>query len=342
MKRVRNLAGLVLLLVIMASMSRVLGSYYIALATRILVFAIFAMSLDLLVGFVGLSSLGHATFLGVAAYAAGLLALRVANNFALTFGAGVVVAFVVALVYGALALRAKTVYFLMLTIALSQVVWGIAFEWRDLTGGDDGLPGIPRPVIGPWNLTDGASFYLFTLVIFVICASLMLLVVRSPFGLTLQGIRESPSRMAALGYNVWLHQYLAIIISAVFAGASGALLSYQYGIVSPTQLGVVTSAEALLMVILGGAGTMVGPFVGAIVVVLLEYLVSALQWNIFGLTVGQRWVTVLGMVYILVVLAAPRGIYPPIRSGVLRLFGRPVVDQPPPALTSASESPGAL
>ncbi|MBV9121432.1 MAG: branched-chain amino acid ABC transporter permease [Chloroflexi bacterium] len=310
MKRAWPLIGAILFCILLLVLARVLSSYYLVLATRILIFAIFAMSLDLVTGYLGLSSLGHATFFGVAGYATGLLALKVTQNLAVDLGLAVVASFVVALVFAALALRARLVYFLMLTLALSQVVWGIAFEWRSLTGGDDGLPGIPRPTVGSFHLTDGVSFFLFSGGLFVISAAILLLVVRSPFGLTLQGIRESRSRMSALGYNVWLHQYLAMLISAVFAGVAGSLLAYQNGIVSPTQLGVVTSAEALLMVILGGAGTMFGPFVGSIVVVLLEYLVSQHT---------ERWETALGIIYILVVLGAPKGIYPPLKAGFLRL-----------------------
>jgi branched-chain amino acid transport system permease protein len=274
---------------------------------------VFAMSLDLLVGYVGLSSLGHAAFFGFAGYATGLLALKVSNNLALTIGFAVLVTFVMGLGFSALALRAKGVYFLMLTLALSQVIWGIAFEWRALTGGDDGLPGIPRPVVGSFHMTDSSSFFLFTGGLFVISAAILLLIVRSPFGLTLQGIRESASRMSALGYNVWLHQYLAFLLSSIFAATAGSLLAYQNGIVSPTQLQVVTSAEALLMVILGGAGTMVGPFIGSIVIVLLEYLVSQHT---------ERWETALGIIYILVVMGAPRGIYPPMRDAAVRLLRR--------------------
>ena len=313
MTKVGAAAGALAFCLLLFILSRVLSSYYLVLSTRILIFAIFAMSLDLLVGYTGLSSLGHAAFFGFAGYATGLFALRVANNLVLTIGVAVLLTFCMAFIYSALALRAKGIYFLMLTLALSQVLWGIAFEWRQLTGGDDGLPGIPRPVIGPWHLSNSPSFFLFTGGLFVISAGILMLVVRSPFGLSLQGIRESASRMAALGYNVWLHQYLAFLIASVFAGVAGSLLAYQNGIVSPTQLHIVSSAEALLMVILGGAGTMVGPFFGSIVIVLLEYLVSQRT---------ERWVTALGIIYILVVVFAPRGIYPPMRDTVIRLLRR--------------------
>jgi branched-chain amino acid transport system permease protein len=248
-----------------------------------------------------------------------------------------VATFLMATLFSALALRAKGVYFLMLTLALSQVIWGIAFEWRALTGGDDGLPGIPRPVIGGFAMASSSSFFLFTGGLFVISAAILLLIVRSPFGLTLQGIRESHSRMAALGYNVWLHQYLAFLLSSVFAGVAGSLLAYQNGIVSPTQLFVSNSAEALLMVILGGAGTMIGPFVGSIVIVLLEYLVSQHT---------ERWLTALGIIYIVVVMGAPRGIYPPMRDAVIRLLrrGKPprerqqlAMPEPAPGITLSAD-----
>lgn len=313
MKRAAIVAGVVAFMVLLVALSQTLSSYYLVLATRILIFAVFAMSLDLLVGYSGLASLGHAAFFGFSGYATGLLALRVSNNLALTIGVAVLVTLVMALLFAALALRTKGVYFLMLTLALSQVIWGIAFEWRALTGGDDGLPGIPRPVVGGYSMNNSPSFFLFTGALFIISAGILLLVVRSPFGLTLQGIRESYSRMSALGYNVWLHQYLAFLLSSVFAGLAGSLLAYQNGIVSPSQLFVSTSAEALLMVILGGAGTMIGPFIGSIIIVLLEYLVSQHT---------ERWETALGIIYILVVMGAPRGVYPPMRDAALRTLRR--------------------
>jgi len=300
-----------LLAALLFALPRLLSSYELVLATRILIFALLAMSLDLLVGYTGLSSLGHAAFFGIAGYAVGLLSKDVTANLAVTFPAAILVSSALAAVFGALVLRSKGVYFMMLTLALAQVVWGIGFQWRSLTGGDDGLPGIPRPFIGALQLGDSRSFYLFTLVAFAICASALVLVVRSPFGLTLKGIRESGSRMTALGYNVRLHQHIAFVIAGGFAGVAGALLAWQNGITTPASLSILTGAEALLMVLLGGAGTMIGPIVGAIVVVLLEYIVSAQT---------DRWQSVLGLIYILVVVATPNGVYPPLWRAWLRLW----------------------
>ncbi len=152
----------------------------------------------------------------------------------------------------------------------------------------------------PDALTGTTSFYLFTAFCFATSAGFLMALVRSPFGLTLLGIRESPSRMAALGYNVWLHRYIASNIAALIAGLAGALYAWHNGIVTPNQMGLITSAEALIMVILGGAGTIVGPAVGAIVIVVLEFLVNRYT---------ERWVSILGLIYIFVVVAAPQGLY---------------------------------
>jgi branched-chain amino acid transport system permease protein len=303
--------SLALLVALLLTLPRLLSSYELTLATRILIFALLAMSLDLLVGYTGLSSLGHAAFFGIAGYAVGLLSKNVTANLALTLPSAVLVSAALAAIFGALVLRSRGVYFMMLTLALAQVVWGIGFQWRSLTGGDDGLPGIPRPFLGPVHFSDSRSFYLFTLIVFVVCASTLVLVVRSPFGLALKGIRESGERMAALGYHVRLHQHIAFVIAGAFAGVAGALLAWQNGITTPTSLSILTGAEALLMVLVGGAGTMIGPIVGAFVVVLLEYLVSAHT---------DRWQSVLGLIYILVVVATPSGVYPPLRTGARRLW----------------------
>jgi branched-chain amino acid transport system permease protein len=308
------------LLAVLAACSRVLPGYALELATRIGIFAIFAMSLDLLVGYLGLSSLGHAAFFGVSGYAVGLVALGVTGNILVVIAAALSATLMVALVFVALALRASGVYFLMLTLALAQIAWGLAFQWRSLTGGDDGLPGIPRPFIGSAQLTDPADFYLLTTACFVATAALLLLIVRSPFGLALQGIRESPSRMAALGYNVWLHRYVASIIAALLAGLAGALHAWHNGIVTPGQMSLITSAEALLMVILGGAGTIIGPVMGAVVIVLFEFLVNRYT---------DRWVSVLGLIYIVLVVAAPQGLYTPIRAQAARFLRRRAAAPPP-------------
>lgn len=277
-----------------------LTSYQLGLLTKILIFALFAMSLNLILGYAGLPSLGHAAYFGIGSYTVGLLAVKVLDNFWLDFGAGLVMATLTAALFGFLALRAQGSYLLMITLALAQVVWGIAFGWRALTGGDDGLPGVPRPAAGlPMSLADNISFYYFTLVLTLLGTWVMWIVIRSPFGAALVGIRESERRMEVLGYNTWLYKYVAFVIAGLLAGLSGNLFVYYNGFVSPAYLSVIFSASALIMVILGGAGTLLGPALGAAVIVYLENAISAQT---------ERWLTVLGLIYVAVTLFAPAGL----------------------------------
>ena len=202
-------------------------SYYTGLLTLILIYAIFAMSLDILQGYTGLPSLGHAAFLGTGAYIVAILNVKVFHgpHFSVELLAGVLAAAVVAALIGLIVLRNTGDYLLMILLASSMMLWGIAFKWRSLTGGDDGLPGIVRPDLAFMrvNLHNTTDFYYFVLLFFVIASVLMYLVVRSSFGHTLLGIRESETRMTALGYNVWLQKYIAFIVSGTFAGLAGIL-----------------------------------------------------------------------------------------------------------------------
>ena len=301
-RRLLPAIALALGLIFLAIVARMVPTYYIGLLTEALILGLFAMSLNLLLGYTGLPSLGHAAYFGAAAYTMALLSLRVTQSCWVSASGGVFVSVVIAALYGLLALRTAGVYFMMIILALAQVLWGIAYGWRTMTGGDDGLPGIARPDLGglfPWSLQDPANFFTAVLVIFVVVAAALYLVVHSPFGYTLRGIRESESRMDCLGYNVWLHKYVAILIAGGAAGIAGILFAYYHGFVSPAELSLVVSAEGLLMVIVGGAGTLFGPALGAGVVVFLRNIVSAYT---------ERWLLVLGLIYLLVVLFAPHGI----------------------------------
>ena len=232
--------GILLLLVL----PYFLSPYYLGLVVKMMIFALFAMSLDLLIGYTGMASLGHAAYFGIAAYATGLLALRLGWSVWLALPVGLIVAALTATLFGLLALRTRGSYFLMITLALSQVLWGIASGWRTLTGGDDGLPDVPRPDLGlPWSLADSTPFYYFVL-FFVMAGTLLLVrIVTSPFGYALRGIRESETRMLALGYNVWRYKLVAFIIAAMFGGLAGCLYVYFNRFVSPDYIHVVRSAE---------------------------------------------------------------------------------------------------
>jgi branched-chain amino acid transport system permease protein len=295
-------AGIIALLSVLPY---VLSSYHLGLVIEMMIFALFAMSLDLLIGYAGMPSLGHAAYFGIAAYTTGLLALRLGLSVWLALPAGLLLAVLAAAVFGFLALRTRGSYFLMITLALGQVAWGIAFGWRSLTGGDDGLPDVPRPDFGfawlgaSWSLTQSTPFYYCVLLFSAIGALLLMRIVASPFGYALRGIRESESRMLALGYNVWRYKLVVFVVAALFAGLAGCLYVYYNRFVSPDYLHVARSAEVLLMVILGGAGTLIGPAVGAALIVLLENVISAYT---------ERWLLLLGAIYVVVALFAPRGL----------------------------------
>jgi len=277
-----------------------LSAYPLTLLTQAAIVAVLAMSLDVLLGYTGLASLGHAAYFGVAAYAVGILTTEYRRGFVVCLLVGVAAAALTAALFGLLAIRATGTYFLMITLALGMVVWGLAFRWVSLTKGDNGIAGVPRPDLPlPWNLGAPLPFFYFALTATVLAWALLGLLVRSPFGMTLLGVRESESRMRALGYNVWLHKYLAFVISGAFAGFAGVFWAYYNGFVSPIDVQLVTSVETLLMVALGGPGTLAGPALGATMIVFLKNFVSVYT---------KRWLLILGAVYIGVILFAPRGV----------------------------------
>ena len=304
MKKTIPFICVVILIICLGLLPLILPSFYTGLCSLIFIFAIFAMSLDILQGYTGLPSLGHAAFLGTSAYMVAVLNVKIfkMSHFGIELAGGVLSAAIVAAILGLIVLRSRGTYLLMILMASSMMLWGIAFKWRSLAGGDDGLPGVARPDFS-WmglNLENTAHYYYFALSIFIIAAILMSLVVRSSFGHTLLGIRESETRMQSLGYNIWLQKYIAFIVSGMFAGLSGVLLVYYNRFVSPTELHLVTSAEGLIMVILGGAGTLWGPAIGAGIIILIKNFVS-------GYT--EHWMIILGALYIFTVMFAPQGVY---------------------------------
>jgi branched-chain amino acid transport system permease protein len=308
-----SLALLIGLALALFAASQVIAPYWVSLLTEALIWALFALSLDLLLGHTGLPSLGHAAFYGIGAYSAAICFLRVDPSFWTCLAVGVGSAVLLALLFGLLVLRTTAVYFLMITLALAQVLWGIAYSWRSVTNGDDGLRGIKRDTIevGPLRLAETGDYFVFVLIVFVLAGAILLVIMRSPFGYALRGIRESAERMDALGYHVWCYKLLAFVVAGAFGGLAGALFVFNKNYVSPEALSVVVSAEVMLMVILGGAGTLFGPIIGAFVIVFLSYWVS-------GFT--ERWNLVLGAIYVLVVVFAPNGV-----TGLFRNWRRRAV-----------------
>jgi branched-chain amino acid transport system permease protein len=271
---------------------------------QILIFAIFASSLGLLVGYAGLPSLGHAAFFGGGAYAAAIAAQRLGTDqLVVSLGAGILGAALLALVVGFLAVRALGIFFLMLTLALGQMVFAIAFQATDLTGGSNGFSGVHRPVLFGIDLGAAADLYLLVCVTFLLVLLLLWRITTSSYGRALVGVRENERRMRALGYDTRTLKLSAFVLAGAIAGVAGALSSYEYRFVSPNDVALSTSVTGFVMVLIGGAGTLFGPVLGAAVVLLIErVLPSQLPAQ-----------TVLGIVFILFVVFARQGI-----AGVLR------------------------
>jgi branched-chain amino acid transport system permease protein len=278
------------------------GSFVILLATRALAFSILVMSLDLLLGFTGLASLGQAAYFGVGAYMAAILGTK--YQFGLGFDFWLVVLFglligaALAAVFGLLAIRATGVYFLMITLALGQCVWGLAYRWNSLTNGDNGINLQVRPKFGI-DLSNEVTFFYVVFGLFAASLLALYVLVRSPFGRSLAGIRERELRMKILGYNTWLHKYIAFVIAGAFGGLAGVLWAHTAGIVSPENVVLTTSVDALLMAVLGGAGTLVGGAIGAFIVIAIrEYFSTLVPW----------WQYVLGGIYVLTIFYLPSGL----------------------------------
>lgn len=289
--RYSGLAVLILLFIAPAAVS----SYGLSLLTQVLIYALLAMSLNVLVGYTGLFSFNHATFFGVSGYAAGLLLIRGISNFWVLLLAGIVAAML-----GFLILRSSGPYFFMLTLAFGQLVFAVAWKWRSFTGGDDGLPGISRPQLGfDIFLWDNTLFFYVVLAFFLLAFLVLWKLVGSSFGRSITGVRESESRMQALGYNTWLIKYISYISAAGLAAVAGVLHAFYNGFVSPQELNWTMSGLIMLMVIIGGAGILAGPAVGAGIIVVLQNWTSSFT---------DRWPLIIGTIFIICVMFARNGI----------------------------------
>jgi branched-chain amino acid transport system permease protein len=290
------------------------GDFYINLASQILIAAIFALSLNLLVGFGGMTSLGHASYLGVAAYISALLTSR----YGFGNGPAAIISMTgttaMAAFFGLIALRATGLGFLMITLALSQVLWGLAYRMSNVTNGDNGIAGLTRPMPFGISLDSASSFYWFALIVASFAFLMMAIFVSSSFGSSLKGVRDQPRRMAALGFNPWLIRWITFVYAGFWGGVSGLLYVYYHKYVHPTSLSITSSAEALLGVIAGGSGALGGPAVGAALVLLLKNYASAYL---------ERWNMLLGLVFLFIVLVMPSGLVPGFSSLMARLRGVP-------------------
>ncbi len=309
-----------------------MGDYYINLFSQILIFALFAASVNLIVGYGGMISLGHAAYLGIAAYSCTWLVTHGYGQLTAALGA-LLLTTVVAAGFGMLALRATGLSFLMITLALGQIVWGLAYRWVGLTNGDNGMALPARPAPFGISLNGATSFYYFALLVFACAIFCIWRMVHSPFGAALKGARDQPRRMSMLGHDVWMIRWLAFILSGFWAGVAGLLFIYYQKFVSPYALSLQQSAEVLLMTILGGAGTLSGPVVGAVIVTLVKNVASSYV---------ERWNALLGLIFVVAVMFMPHGIVPGLvqwRRAVTRRKAKAVEAARSPAEPPRADAP---
>jgi branched-chain amino acid transport system permease protein len=305
------------------------NAYYVNLASQILIYALLALSLNLLLGYGGLVSLGHAAFLGLTGYSTILLVLAGYDQLTTAI---LSVAFSTACgaLFGVLSLRATGIGFLMITLALGQIVWGVAYRANDLTGGDNGITLPARPAPFGIDINSSTNFYYFTLIVFAIALFCIWRLTRSPFGAALCGTRDQPRRMSMLGHNVWMVQWLTFVIASFWGSISGMLYIYYNLFMSPHAISLQQSAEALLMAILGGASTLTGPIIGAAVITIVKNVVS---------TYIERWNILLGLIFVIVIMFMPSGLVPGCRQ-LWRRLARTGPGKPAASAAPAREAGG--
>ncbi len=301
----KRIALAVALLVLATAPLWIPGTYYVNIASQILFYAIFALGVNVLAGYAGLVSLGHAGLFGIGAYTAAKILTNGLGHLAVGVAA-IAVTLVAAAVFAVLALRGTGLGFVMITVALGQIVWGVAYRWISITNGDNGITISTRPTPFGLSLASPKAFYWATLVVFLVTVASMAVFVASPFGASVRGTRDQPRRMNALGYHVWMIRFVAFLFSGFWSGVAGLLYLYYHQFVSPQAVALTASAEALLMVISGGTATLLGPITGAALVVVMKNVASAYI---------ERWNFVLGAIFVLIVVFMPEGLVP----GTVRL-----------------------
>jgi len=277
---------------------------YTALASEILIFALFAMAFDLTLGYAGMLSFGHAAFFGIGAYSTGIVLKNLYPSVPLALLVGVTLSSLAGFIIGFLSIRRRGIYFTMVTLAFAQMFYFIAFKWTGLTGGDDGLQRVPRPWLGPLNLQSQMVFYYFLLFSVILSAMILIRVVNSPFGKTLQAQRENRNRAMSIGYDVDRFKLTAFIISAFFSGLAGGFYALLLNFVPLSSLHWTNSGEVVVMTITGGLGTLFGPVLGAVGVILLRDIIS---------NYTESWTFIMGILFMAVVLGFRSGLI-----GILR------------------------
>jgi len=293
-----------------------LGPFWLSLLMQILIFGLLALSVELLLGHIGLFSVCQAAFFAVSAYTVAILQVKYGQPTIVAVPAGLGAAIILSLIYG-IAVRTSGVYFILVTIALGHVFWGISWTWVSFTNGEGGITNVPAPAVGSLAITSHSSYYYIVLAVVALCVLGYRTLTRSPFGLTLRGIRESESRMRGLGYNIAAHKYTAFVLAGTLSGIAGLLYIYFNKFVSPANAEFFLSIEVALMVLVGGTGTILGPFIGSAIMLGLRNYVSAYI---------HQWMIVMGVIFIVTMLWTPDGVLGVIRR--LGVWGRTSHNQP--------------
>jgi branched-chain amino acid transport system permease protein len=267
----------------------------------LLIFGLFAMSLDLIMGYAGMISFGHAAYFGLGAYASALILIHFEPPIPVALLGGAALAGAVAAPIGWLSTRATGIYFAMLTLAFAQLLYTLAFRWRELTGGSDGIAGVPKTSLfwGLPNITSPTTFYFLVLVCLVMSWAACRALIRSPFGHAIQGIRENEDRFISLGRDTRPFKLVVFVIAAAFAGLAGALFAPFRGFASPEAMFWMASGQVIMMAIVGGIGTLIGPIIGAMVFILIQEVLSSYT---------EHWMLFTGIVFVLMVILLPGGI----------------------------------
>jgi branched-chain amino acid transport system permease protein len=312
-----GLAALVVALFVPAMGSR----FYTFVANDVAIWALFATSLNLLVGYTGLVSFGHAAYFGIGAYTTGLLMKQLGVPFVLAFPAAGVLAGAFALVFGFFCVRLTRIYFAMLTLAFAQIVWAICFKWNEVTGGEQGMPEIPYPdfgwldrlaavpVIGGWRTAE--YFYFLSLLMVGLCMWALRRITGSPFGRMLTTIRENAERAEFIGVNVRRYELAAFVLAGAFAGLAGGLFGIFNRGVFPDFAYWTKSSEVLIMTLLGGMGVFYGPAIGALVLLLLNQQITSYT---------EYWPFVLGTILVILLFVFPGGL-----AGAATVIGRRIL-----------------
>jgi branched-chain amino acid transport system permease protein len=295
--RTRLLIGLVALgAVLLAPL--LVGPFWLTLLTQILIFGLLALSVDLLLGHAGLYSICHASFFAIAAYTTAILQVRYGQPTLVAAPAGIIAGTLLAVLYG-VSVRTRGVYFILITIAMGYIIWGALYRWASFTGGDNGITNVPPPAIGSFGIQSQTAYYYFVLGVVLLCGVGYRTLIASPFGLALRGIKGSESRMRSLGFRTTQHLYVAFVLSGAMASLAGVLYVYYNRFVNPVAASFNISIEVTLMAIVGGSGTIIGPFIGSGVILGMRNWVSSFF---------ELHAAVMGLVFIVTILWAPDGI----------------------------------